>query len=62
MLRYSYKTQLKKLMALKMGLELDLARNPNNDRAKVKLIELQNEIDWFKERIETGQDPGTIVI
>lgn len=45
-----------------MGLELDLARNPNNDRAKVKLIELQNEIDWFKERIETGQDPGTIVI
>ena len=39
MLRYSYKVELRRYEARKLGLELDLARSPDNQKAKeMKMI------------------------
>ena len=58
MLRYSYQVELRRHEARKAGIELDLLKNPTNHRAKEALKKINKEIDWFKERIKTGNDPG----
>jgi hypothetical protein len=62
MLRYSYKVELRRYEARKLGLELDLARSPDNQRAKEMLEITNKEINWFKEMIASGKDPGCITL
>ena len=62
MLRHSYKVELKRVEAKILGLKLDLMKNPVNERAKTKLFILKQERNWFKERIESGKDPGVYTL
>jgi len=62
MLRYSYKIQVKNLELVKLKLDMDLIKNPNNEKVKRKLIDIKKQISWFNKRINEGRDPGTIVI
>lgn len=53
---------MKRYEAQKLGLELDLAKNPDNQRAKDSLAETVKCIAWLKERIDSGNDPGMITL
>jgi len=58
MLLNSYQVQALDLKHKIKGLELDLLKNPDNQRARKKKEELQKELDWFEKRIREGKDPG----
>ena len=58
MFRYSYKVELKRHEAKRLGLLLDLEINPQNEKALKLLKVTEQQIDWLKERIQNGKDPG----
>lgn len=61
MMRYSYKIELLKLESKIKALELQLF-NSFNLSIFNKLEELKKERDWFKEKIEKGEDPGVMIL
>jgi hypothetical protein len=63
MLRHSYLVQVKELKTTKLGLELDLLKYPNQkDMIEKKLLEIEQEIKWYEDRIKNGRDPGCHII
>lgn len=62
LLRNSYGLEVKRLTADMMRLKLDLHKDPNNERAKEQLVSLEKERAWFKNRIDSGQDPGAVIL
>lgn len=59
---YSYKVELKRLELTIKRLEKDLVKNPNNERAKAVLAQTKDEYEWFRNKIERGEDPGVRVL
>jgi len=65
MLRHSYKVLLKEAEAKKLGLSLDFMRAPTEEaryQAQMRIEEVDKEIKWISERIESGNDPGCITL
>jgi hypothetical protein len=44
------------------SLELDLAANPENARAKEALERTMKELDWYERQVREGKDPGVMVL
>ena len=44
------------------ALELDLLKNPDNQRAKDAIEDTKQEIAWYETRINNGEDPGAHII
>jgi hypothetical protein len=44
------------------ALELDLLRNPGNERAVAALEKARKELSWFEAKIQAGDDPGPMVL
>lgn len=61
-LRHSYKVELQRLRMTMKALELDLLKNPENQRAKDAINDTLKEIAWYEERIKNGEDPGVHII
>jgi len=57
-MRHSYRVLLKEAEAKRLGLLLDLEKNPENERARKRLGELEKEIEWIKKRIQNAKDLG----
>lgn len=62
MLRYSYKTELQRLVTNKMAIEMALISSPEDEKLKTKLQEKNKEIAWFEQQIKENKDPGTLIL
>lgn len=56
--QYSYQVELRRIEAEIAGLELDLAKNTGNERAKELLDMKRKGRAWLLDRISKGLDPG----
>jgi len=65
MLRHSYNVLLKETQAKLLGLELDFERTEDT-LVKAKIFEkkcaVEKEIEWIKDKIAKGEDPGVIIL
>ena len=58
MLKYSYKTELKRLETKKMALKIAKFNNPEDQLIEERFNEIEKQINWLRERIKNGQGLG----
>ena len=62
MLRYSNQVLLKKTQVQLLGLEMDLIKNPRNEKIISLIEEKKKQREWIQKEIEEGRDPGVHII
>ena len=61
-LRYSYKTELKRYEAKKLSLAIANLNNPADEKIKEKIELVSKQIAWLKKKKKKGEDPGVRIV
>lgn len=62
MLRHSYQVLLKENQAQLLGLQIDLEKNPGNQKIEGLIAEKTKQIAWIEKEIQEGRDPGVHIL